>query len=78
VFGWRVGICARHAFVERGLRALLTNYGFTVSVLVAVVITAIFAFVFDAPPPLVEAMLALGIFTALMEHFLQSDDGQRR
>jgi hypothetical protein len=57
------------------MRALLTNYGFTVSVLVGVAITAIFAFVFDAPLPLVEAMLALGFFTALIEHFLRSDEG---
>jgi uncharacterized membrane protein len=44
--------------------ALLTNHGFTISVFVAVAITATFAFVFEAPPELVATVLVLGILTA--------------
>ena len=46
------------------MRALLTNHGFTISVFVAVAITATFAFVFEAPPELVATVLVLGILTA--------------
>jgi hypothetical protein len=34
---------------ERRLRTLLTSHGFTISVFVAVAITVIFAFLFEAP-----------------------------
>jgi hypothetical protein len=50
--------------------------GFTLSVFVAVVITAAFAFVFDAPGPLVAAMLVLGLLTALIERHLSSGPQQ--
>jgi uncharacterized membrane protein YjjB (DUF3815 family) len=56
------------------MRALLANYGFIVSVLVAMLVTAVFAFVFEAPLPLVAIMLVLGVLTALMEQFFQSSD----
>jgi hypothetical protein len=59
------------------MRALLTDFGFAVSVLVAVAITAFFAFVLDASPQLVAAMLALGVFTAVMEHFSRSNAGRK-
>ena len=60
------------------MRGLTDYYGFGVSVLVAVLITAVFAFVFDAPTPLVAVMLVLGFFTALMEQFFRSDERGRR
>jgi hypothetical protein len=70
----------RYALVVGGsaMRAPLTDYGFTVSVLVAVFITAIFAFVLDAPLPLVATLLVLGFVTALLEHFFHSDNERRR
>lgn len=49
------------------LRVLLTNHGLTISVSVAVAITAMFAFVFDAPQDLITTLLALGILTAVAE-----------
>jgi hypothetical protein len=52
--------------------ALLTNHGFTISVLVAVGITAVFALVFDASQQLVLTLLILGVFTAVMEYVLRS------
>jgi hypothetical protein len=54
------------------VRALLTDHGFTLAVLLAVGVTAIFAFVLDAPPELVATLLVLGIFTAFMESLLRS------
>jgi hypothetical protein len=57
---------------ELGVRALLTNHGFTISVFVAVAITAIFAFVFEAAPELVAALLVLGILTAAAEYAMRS------
>jgi len=50
------------------VRALLTNHGFTISVFVAVAITAVFAFVFEAAPELVPTLLVLGILTAAAEY----------
>jgi hypothetical protein len=50
----------------------------TVSVLVAISITAFFAFVFDAPPSLVLILLALTFFTAVLEHVLHTDIERRR
>jgi hypothetical protein len=57
---------------ERGLRELLTNHGFTISVFVAVAITAMFAFVFEASQELVATLIVLGIVTAVAEHVLRS------
>jgi hypothetical protein len=54
------------------MKTLLGDYGFIVSILVAVVIVAIFAFVFHAPLWLVAALLVLGLFTALVEYSLHS------
>jgi hypothetical protein len=41
------------------------SHGFGVSVFGAVLIAAVFAFLFGAPTPLVAMMLVLGFFTAL-------------
>ena len=54
------------------MRALLTNHGFTISVFVAVAITAMFAFVFEAAPELVAALLVLGGLTAAAEYVMRS------
>jgi hypothetical protein len=54
------------------LRALLTNHGFTIFIFVAVAITAMFAFVFEASQELVAALLVLGILTAVAEHVFRS------
>jgi hypothetical protein len=54
------------------LRALLANHGFTISVFVAVAITAMFAFVFDASQELAATLLVLGILTAVAEYVLGS------
>ena len=65
---------AGHAWssAERCLRALLTNHGFTISVFVAVAITAMVAFVFAASQELVPAVLVLGILTAVAEYIFRS------
>jgi hypothetical protein len=57
---------------ERCLRDLLTNHGFTISVFVAVAITALFAFLFEASQELVATLMILGILTAVAEHVLRS------
>ena len=54
------------------MRALLTNHGFTISVFVAVAITAMFTFVFEAPQELVATPLVLGILTAVAEYVFRS------
>ena len=65
---------ASHAWSNEELcvRALLTNHGFTISVFVAVAITAVFALVFEAAPELVTALLVLGILTAAAEYVMRS------
>jgi hypothetical protein len=57
---------------ERCLRALLTSHGFTISVFVAVAITATFAFLFEAPQEIVATLMVLGILTAVAESVLRS------
>jgi len=57
---------------ERCLRELLTNHGFTIAVFVAVAITAMFAFVFEASQELVATLMVLGILTAMAEYVLRS------
>ena len=57
---------------ELCVRALLTNHGFTISVFVAVAITAVFALVFEAAPELVTALLVLGVLTAAAEYVMRS------
>ena len=59
------------------MRALLTNHGFTISVFVAVAITAMFAFVFEASQELVATLLILGILTAVAEYVLRSGSEHR-
>jgi putative effector of murein hydrolase len=54
------------------VRALLTNSGFTISVFVAVAITAMFAYVFGASQELIATLLVLGILTAVAEHIFRS------
>jgi hypothetical protein len=54
------------------LRALLTNHGFTVSVFIAVAITVMFAYVFEASQELSATLVALGILTAVAEFTLRS------
>jgi hypothetical protein len=62
---------------EHCLRALLANHGFTISVFVAVAITAMFAFVLEASPELVATLVVLGILTAVAEHVLRSRSERR-
>ena len=54
------------------MRALLTSHGFTISVFVAVAITATFAFVLEPSQEIVATLLVLGILTAAAEHVLRS------
>ena len=54
------------------MRALLTNHGFTISVFVALAITAMYAYVFEASQELVATLLVLGILTAVAEHVFRS------
>ena len=67
------GHSAGHAYSNGcRMRALLTNHGFTISVFVAVAITAMYAYVFDASQELVATLLVLGILTAVAEHVFRS------
>jgi putative effector of murein hydrolase len=54
------------------VRALLTNRGFTISVFVAVAITATYAYVFEASEEIVVSLLVLGALTAVAEHVFRS------
>jgi predicted RND superfamily exporter protein len=65
------------SFVERCLRTLQTNHGFTISVFAAVAITAMFAFVFEAPQEPVAALLVLGVLTAIAGYIFRSRSGHR-
>jgi hypothetical protein len=57
---------------ELCVRTLLANHGFTISVFVAVTITAIYAYVFEASRELVVTLLVLGILTAVAEQVFRS------
>jgi hypothetical protein len=57
---------------RRCLRALLTNHGFTISVFIAVAITVMFAYVFEASQELSATLVVLGILTAVAEYILRS------
>jgi hypothetical protein len=57
---------------EVQVRRLFADLGFTISVFLAVTITAAFAFVFDAPLQLVISMLVMGLFTAIAEYRMRS------
>ena len=54
------------------MRELLTSHGFTISVFVAVAITAMYAYVFEASQELVATLLVLGILTAVAEYVFRS------
>ena len=54
------------------MRALLTSHGFTISVFVAVAITAMYAYVFEASQEFVATLLVLGLLTAVAEHVFRS------
>ena len=54
------------------MRALLTDYGFTISVLIALVITLMFAYVFEASQEQCATLVVLGILTAAAEYALRS------
>ena len=54
------------------MRALLINHGFTISVFVAMAITAMFAFVFEASQELVVTLMVLSVLTAGAEYILRS------
>jgi hypothetical protein len=62
---------------ERCLRTLLTIHGFTISVFVAVAITAMFGYVFEVSQELVATLLALGILTAVAEYVFRSSSGHK-
>ena len=61
----------RAGVLEVLVRALFADIGFTISVLVAVAITCGFAFIFEAPLPLVVSMLVLGLVTAILEQVMR-------
>jgi hypothetical protein len=54
------------------MRALWRDFGFTLSIFLAVAITVVFAIIFSASLQLVVTLLVLGLFTALAEHFLHT------
>jgi hypothetical protein len=54
------------------LRALLTDYGFTISVFIAVVITVMFAYAFDASQEVCATLVVLGVVTAVAEYIFHS------
>jgi hypothetical protein len=58
--------------LEALVRRLFADSGFTISVFLAVTITAGFAFVLDAPLRLVVSMPVTGLFTAIAEYRMRS------
>ncbi len=60
------------------MRALLTNHGFTVSVFIAVAITVMFAYVFEASQELSATLVILGILTAVAEYVLRARSERQR
>jgi hypothetical protein len=62
---------------ELRVHALLTSHGFTISVFVAVAITAMYAYVFEASQELVATLLVLGLLTAVAEHVFRSSYEQK-
>jgi hypothetical protein len=57
---------------ELRVRARLTSHGFTISVFVAVAITEMYAYVFEASEEFVGTLLVLGLLTAVAEHVFRS------
>ncbi len=64
--------CYVRVCLEVLVRGVFADFGFTISVFLAVAITAAFAFVFDAPLQLVVSMLVMGLFTEIAEHRMRS------
>jgi hypothetical protein len=62
---------------ELCVRALLTNHTFTISVFVAVAITAMYAYVFEVSQEIAATLLVLGILTAVAEHVFRSRSEHR-
>ncbi|TFW62629.1 hypothetical protein CT676_00405 [Bradyrhizobium sp. MOS001] len=58
---------SKRAPLLRGARQLITDEGFTITVLAAVIAAAILTIGFDATADIVVATLALGAVTALAE-----------
>jgi hypothetical protein len=54
------------------VRELLADFGFTISIFLAVAITAGFAFILEAPLQLVLSMLVMGRVTANLEYVMRS------
>jgi hypothetical protein len=54
------------------MRTLLLSPEFTISVLVAVAITCLFAFVLEATVEVVASMLTIGVVTAISEHVMRN------
>lgn len=63
---------------RRCVRALLTDNGFTISVLIALVITLMFAYVFEASKEQCATLVVLGIVTAVAEYVLRSSSERSR
>lgn len=59
------------------MRGLLASHGFTISVFVAVAITAMYAYVFEASEELVASLLVLGMLTAVTEHVFRSSSERK-
>jgi putative effector of murein hydrolase len=59
------------------MRAPLASHGFTISVFVAVAITAMYAYVFEASEELVASLLVLGMLTAVAEHVFRSSSERK-
>jgi hypothetical protein len=60
------------------VRALVSNPGFIISLLVAVSVTMVFAVVFGVSNELFAILLILGMFTALAEYTLRSEHNSRQ
>ena len=58
--------------VEVLVRELFADFGFTISIFLAVAITAGFAFILEAPLQLVVSMLVMGPATAILEYVMRS------
>jgi hypothetical protein len=54
------------------MRAVFSDFGFTISVFLAVAVTVGLAFVFEATQEIVGSMLALGLLTAIAEYVMRS------
>jgi hypothetical protein len=58
--------------LETAMRRLFSNFGFTISVFLAVAITAVFAFIFEVSLQIIVSMLVIGLFTAIVEYVMRS------